>query len=278
MKYMTKSLGKNFIFSGAFIVLILPALVFSAETPAPVPVAPRPDESVTTSQAAPFARIQTELSPHEHWLGSEGPQFRPYVGIEWFNVEGAKTGGTRVNASWAGPKVQGEVALMRWPVGEFGLGGSVYKSAIGMSPDGKQSSLLESRANAHLLLKANTTAMGVPMLRLTAGYLGNWRTIDPSSPPSGPFLSSFSGPRAGGEISTYVDGIFTVGMNGGYTFARDGLIEAGGFVSHRFLKTGDDRSWDARFGLSVANAMQRSGVDLLEESWSTFQFGLIGSL
>ncbi|MBC7691899.1 MAG: hypothetical protein H7222_09015 [Methylotenera sp.] len=235
---------------------------------------------ITTSQASPYSpsvpqgRLQTYASKVQAgWLGSFGPQYRPSVSMEWFDVEGAKNFGRRTKAGWIGARVQGEVALLRWSIGEVGVGASAFHSLNAITPDARQGSAVDAKAQAHVLLHANSTAMGIPMLKLSTGYEGNWRNAGANSN----LLPAFQGFRVAGELSTFVDHVFTLGASSAYTFAQSGIVELGGSVSHRLIQN-ERRCWDARLGVNAASAKGQSGAAKLEETWTSVQIGLTGTL
>jgi hypothetical protein len=205
------------------------------------------------------------------WLGSSGWQFRPAFGIQWFNVEGAKGFARRARASWMGAWLQQDLALLRWPVGEMGVDVHFFRSFTAVSDDAKGGSVSEGGVKAHVLLKANSTLMGMPMIRLSGGYFRNVRST-PRNAELG-ILPGMSGAQVSAELSTFVDGMFTLGLAGAYVFTADGVISAGGSLSHRLFEAVGS-TWDARIGLTASVARQRTGAVLLEESWSAFQFGV----
>ena len=172
-----------------------------------------------------------------------------------------------------GPRLEAEIAMLRWPIGEFGIRGSAYRSAIAFSPDAQNGSATDFKGLGFLQFKANTNVLGVPMLRVLAGYHYNVRNLDRGMSAQG----AKSAPHFAGELATLVDGTFTVGLNGGYTFSEKGVTEAGGFISQR-IYTGK-RNWDAKLGVSAASAKETgAGGRTLTESWNTFQLGLVGSI
>jgi hypothetical protein len=240
---------------------------FLEEAPDPVN-----EEVIQVSQAAPMNSSEARVG----WLGSTGPQLRPYAAMEWFGVEEAKTPvatSKRARAGWMGARLQGEAALLRWSIGEVGVGGSVYRSIFAITPDSRTGKATDVKALTHFLLRANSTLMGRPMLKITAGYHANWRNLDRAVN----LHSTVGGLRTGAEVSTFVDRIFTLGANTAYTFSQAGVFEVGGFISHRIINT-PQRSWDARVGVMAASARETVGATRLDENWTSVQFGVIGAL
>jgi hypothetical protein len=243
------------------------------------PVAIPRDPAMVSTQAAPLPRqamraVGLASTVQGGFLaGARGPELRPFVGIEWFALEGSPSLPHFTRATWLGSRAGAELALVRWPISEIGISGHYYHSFDGVTTDAQASSVNEIATQAYWLMRANSTLMGVPMIRVFGGLYSNRRDGDPSLG----FLPAILGPRFGTELSTRVDGIFTLGVSGAYTAALDGVYEAGGFLSHRFFSV-DTSNWEARLAITADSARVRNSAGLQKESWLTMEIGLTGNL
>ena len=200
-----------------------------------------------------------------------GLEFRPTVGMQWYSIDGKKISGSKMRAGWMGAKASAELALIRLPVFESGVEGSLFKSQSPLSSDAQNVNVTDIAADAYVQLKANSTAMGIPMLKVSTGYGSFQRNASP--PVADQMLPNLSGFRLGAQLSTYVDNIFTVGAETDYTFAADGVWEINGFLKHR-LFTFKQSVWDFKFSTGVARMRIPMNQATYEENWTTVFLGL----
>jgi hypothetical protein len=129
----------------------------------------------------------------------------------------------------------------------------------------------DAKLGAYALFKANTAKFGIPMVRLFAGYHGNWR----QSAKGVDFLGRVNGFRAGAEISGIVDKTFALGLMASMTTSHRGLFDFGAFMSQRLSQQAKFGTWSMRFGVNVSLLRQEfEDVGMKLENWLTFSGGI----
>lgn len=202
---------------------------------------------------------------------ARGLEFRPSVGMQWYNIEGKKVNGGKMRAGWMGAKASAELALVRLPVLESGVEGAIFKSQSPLSSDAQNAVVTDITGDAYVQLKANSTEMGIPMLKLSLGYGAFLRST--SALPSDQYMPNLKGFRAGAQVSTYIDHIFTLGAETGYTFAEGDVWEINGFLKHRLFNW-KQSVWDMKFSTGVGRMRIPMPQITYEENWTAVFLGL----
>ncbi len=230
-------------------------------------------EPVHSSQASSvsFSGAETSQADAEamkmgFFSQNRGMEYRPSVGMQWFSVQNNRPDSSLIRTQWLGVKAEMDTALVRFPVMELGAETAVFRTLTGLSPESRNTSVTDMSIAAYVLFKANTSKVGIPMVRVSTGYYGNWREGDPSVG----FLPGASGFRVGAELSAIIDAMFAFGMSGNYVATHDGLFDLGAFLSQKFLSNARVGIWSARLGANVSLLL----AEQRRESWIAVTTGV----